>query len=97
MRAVYLTDGRARRVALGNQQIVFKHAATRHMATAGRISGTVIQALRWLGRTQVDSRTIDILRVRLSDEDKRQLLRDVRYAPAWIADIMRKVAEPATP
>lgn len=97
VRAVYLTDGRARRVALGNQQIVFKHAATRQMATAGRISGTVIQALRWLGRDQVDSRTIDTLRVRLSDEEKQQLLRDLRYAPVWIADIMRQVAEPATP
>ena len=93
VRAVYLTDGRARRVTLGNQQIVFKHAATRHMATAGRISGTVIQALRWLGRDQVDSRAINVLRARLSDQDKRQLLQDLRFAPAWIADVIRQVAD----
>ena len=92
VRAVYLTDGRARKVALGQQQIVFKHAATRQMATAGRISGTVIQALRWLGRDQVDSATICTLRRRLSDRDKKQLFQDLRYAPAWIAAIMQQVA-----
>ena len=28
-----------------------------------------------------------MLRRRLSDQDKKQLLQDLRYAPAWIADI----------
>ena len=96
VRAVYLTDGRARKVSWGQQQILFKHAATRQMATAGRISGTVIQALRWLGRDHIDPATIATLRRRLSDDDKKQLLQDLRYAPAWIAGIMRQVAEPAT-
>jgi hypothetical protein len=96
IRAVYLTDGRALKVSLGQQQIVFKHAATRQMATAGRISGTVIQALRWLGRDHIDPGVIATLRRRLSDEDKKQLLQDLRYAPAWIADIMRQVAEPTS-
>ena len=95
VRAVYLTDGRTRKVPLGQQQIVFKHAATRQMTTAGRMSGTVIQGLRWLGRDHVDPSTIATLRRRLSDEDKKQLLQDLRYAPAWIANIMRQVAEPA--
>jgi len=41
----------------------------------------------------VDERkVISTLRRRLSDADKRQLLKDLRYAPAWIAAIMRKVA-----
>ena len=96
VRAVYLTDGRARTVSLGQQQIVFKHAATRQMATAGRISGTVIQALRWLGRDHIDATTIATLRRRLSDDDKKQLLQDLRYAPAWVAAIVQQVAKPAT-
>jgi hypothetical protein len=96
VRAVYLTDGRARKIPLGQQEIVFKHAATRQMATAGRISGTVIQALRWLGRDQIDPTTIATLRRWLSADDKQQLMRDLRYAPAWIAGIMQQVAEPAT-
>jgi hypothetical protein len=94
VRAVFLTDGRSRTVQLGKQQILFRHATNRQMASAGRISGTVIQALRWIGRRQVDANTVAILRRRLSDRDKKQLLRDLRFAPAWVAEIMRQVAQP---
>jgi hypothetical protein len=62
------------------------------MATAGRISGLVIQALRYLGKKASDESTVKTLKSKLSAEDKAGLLKDVRYAPAWIADIMREVA-----
>ena len=91
VRVVFLTDGRSRRVQLGKQQIVLKHTTPRQMATAGRMSGTVIQALRWLGRRNVDDRVVSVLRRRLSQVDKKQLAADIRYAPAWIADIIRSV------
>lgn len=96
VRAVFLTDGRSRRVQLGKRQIVLKHTTPRQMATAGRISGTVIQALRWLGKRHVNSRTIATLRRRLSSADTQQLVADLRYAPAWIADIIRAVARART-
>lgn len=92
VRTVLLTDSRSRKVKLGKREIVLKNASSRQMATAGRISGTVIQALRWIGQRHVDDRMIASLRRRLSDSDKQQLLKDLRYAPAWIAEIMRKVA-----
>lgn len=93
MRIVYLTDGRARRIQLGKMQIVCRKASPRQMATAGRISGTVIQALRWLGRAQVDDTVVSRLRKRLPPAERRRLLDDLRYAPAWIAGVMRRLAE----
>ena len=65
------------------------------MATAGRSSGTVIQALKWIGQKHVDDKVITSLRRKLSDQDKQQLMQDLHYAPAWIADVMRKVATEA--
>jgi hypothetical protein len=94
VRLTFLTDGRSRRVQLGQQQIILKHTTPRQMATAGRISGTVIQALRWLGQNHVDDRVVVTLRRRLSDADKRQLQQDLRYAPTWVANVMRRVAAP---
>jgi len=61
------------------------------MATAGKISGLVIQALRYLGQNNVDDRTIEILKKRLSSTDKRQLINDLRFAPVWIGVIFRKL------
>ncbi len=93
MKVVFLTDGSPRRIQLGKLQIVLKRTTPRNMATAGRISGLVIQALRHLGQGHVDGNVSAALRQRLKPADKRQLLKDVRYAPAWIARIMRRVAE----
>ena len=54
MKVVYLTEGRARTIQVGNRQIILKHTTPRNMATAGKTSGLVIQALRHLGQKSVD-------------------------------------------
>ena len=89
---VYLTDGRSRMVQIGKRQITLKQTTPRNMATAGRISGLVIQALRHLGSRHVDAAIIEAVKKRLSASDRKRLLADIRHAPAWIADIIRKVA-----
>lgn len=94
MKIVFFTDGPARRVQLGKQVIILKHTTPRAMAAAGRVSGLIIQALRYIGQKHVDDTTVKLLRKRISTDDRKQLLHDIRYAPAWIAAIMRRVAQP---
>ena len=93
MKIVYLTDGRSRTVQIGKKYIILKRTTPRNMATAGRISGLVIQALRHLGRQHVDDEVIARLDRRLDADDRKQLLKDVRFAPAWITDIMRRLGK----
>ena len=57
------------------------------MAASGRTSGLVIQALRHLGRRHVDDSVVRSLQRRLTDDEKKQLVSDLSYAPAWIAVI----------
>jgi hypothetical protein len=93
MKIVFLTDGRPRTVQIGKKQIILKQTTPRNMATAGKISGLVIQALRHLGSTHVDDNVIARLDRRLDADARKQLLKDVRFAPAWIADIMRRLGK----
>jgi len=93
MKIVYLTDGASRTVQVGNRQIILKRTTPRNMATAGRISGLVIQALRYLGQNHVDGRIIEQLDKRLDKKACEQLLKDIRYAPVWIAAIFRDLAK----
>lgn len=93
VKVVYLTDGRSRTVRVGKQQIILKETTPRNMATAGRMSGVVIQALRYLGKDQVDDDVVRQLGNRLDDHARKQLMKDIRYAPAWIADIFRKISK----
>ena len=88
---VFLTDGHSRTVKVGKLTIKLKRTTPKNMATAGRISGLVIQALRYLKKNNVDSTIIAKLKRRLSGEDKSILMRDLRYAPVWIGEIFKKL------
>lgn len=92
-RIIFLTDGYARKIAFGKQEIILQKTTPKNMAASGRISGLVIQALRYLGKAHVDSQTINKLKRLLSKKDKDQLLRDISCAPAWIGEIFRKVVK----
>ncbi len=91
MKVVYLTDGRSRTVQVGNRQIVLQHREPKSLATAGKISGLVIQALKYLGREHIDDQVIEQLDRRLGKKEREQLLKDIRHAPEWIAQIFRKL------
>jgi hypothetical protein len=92
MKLVFLTDGPSRKLQVDKVQIHLRRTTPRNMATAGRVSGTVIQALRWMGLDHADSETVGILRDRLNPEEKAQLLKDIQYAPIWIAELVRIIA-----
>lgn len=91
-KAVYLTEGLSKRIRIGNREIIFKKTTPKNMATADTPAGLVIQALKHIGKNQVDDTMISILKKRLTKEDRESLRRQVKYAPAWIKKIMLTVA-----
>ena len=88
----YLTDGPTRRVMIQKLPVVLKQTTPARLATAGRVSGTVAQALRFLRKDQVDETVIQKLRERLSEADKEQLVRDIPLVPAWVGEAFRRIA-----
>jgi len=89
----FLTDGANRIVQIKNQRIVLTRTTPKNMATAGRVSGLVIQALRYMKQENIDDKIINKLKRRLSVEDKKQLVSDLRYAPAWVEKVVRRLQE----
>ncbi len=74
---VYVTDGPSRDLQLnvGKQVIRLRHAGVRNQVGMGGPSGTVLQALRYLGRRGVDSRVTAHLRSTLPTDVKQDLKR----------------------
>ncbi|MBN1904528.1 MAG: hypothetical protein JW927_05460 [Deltaproteobacteria bacterium] len=93
MKILYLTDGSSRKVKIGKKEITLKKTTPLNMATAGRKSGLVIQALRHMGQKHVDEDVIVKIDSQLDANSRKQMLKDVRFAPAWIADIMRRLSK----
>lgn len=76
----------------GKAQIVFRHRSPKAMALAGRASGWVAEALRNLGRAHITADRLHPLRDRLGAKEKKQLLDDLRYVPAWMRPHFNELA-----
>ena len=92
-KVVFLTDATDRQLKVGRQEVILKRTTPRNMATAGRISGLVIQALRYLGQDHVDELVIDKLAQRLQARERQQVIKDIRYAPAWIGAVFHRLCQ----
>jgi len=92
-KAVFLTDGPARTVKIGPITIQLRRTTPKNMEAAGRLSGLLIQALRELGQEHVTQQRRDHLKRTLPINKRRELLKDLRLAPAWMHPIFRELAE----
>ena len=91
-KAVFLTDGPARTVKVGPTTIQLRRTTPKNMETAGRLSGLLIQALRELGQEHVTRERRDHLKRTIPADKRRELLKDLRLAPAWMHPIFRELA-----
>lgn len=94
MNVVYLTDGAARKIDFGKRKIIFKKSAPKNLASIGKISGLVIQALKEIGKEHITEEEIKIILKHLEKEEAYRLEHDIRLAPEWIRVIMRKALKP---
>lgn len=93
---VFLTDGPSRTVKIGPTVVQLRRTTAKNMASAGRLSGLLIQALRELGEEHVTPERRAHLKRILPAEKRRELIRDIRLAPAWMHRIFRELAEEDT-
>ncbi len=91
-KAVFLTDGPARTVTIGPTTIQLRRTTPKNMETAGRLSGLLIQALRELGEEHITPERRELLKRRIPAIKRRELLKDLRLAPAWMHAIFRDLA-----
>jgi hypothetical protein len=92
-KVVFLTDGPTRTVQIGSTTIQLRRTTARNMAAAGRLSGLLIQAFRELGKEHVTLEQRKHLKRTLPLDQRRELLKDLRLAPAWMHPIFRELAE----
>ncbi len=96
-RIVYDADRRGRTVKVGKRMIEFRERSRRKMAAAGKVSGLVMAGLRSIGRHNVTPERLKHLRELLKPEDRSRLLKDLRFAPAWMHASLRYIAGKAIP
>lgn len=90
MNVVYLTDGAARIINVYNKTIKFKKATPKLLSAKNITNILVIQALREIKKDKVDQKTLDKILDVLKNVSSEDIKYDMKLAPAWIREIMKK-------
>ena len=94
MNVVYLTDGTARRLKVGNRKgILFKHTAPKNLAFKSKTAMYITSALKELGQSGVTQEHKAKIKELLQEEDKEKVLTDAALIPSWIMDIIKEAYE----
>ena len=94
---VYLTSGNAKSFRLGKIHIRFKPVAPRKLATRGKISSLVIQAVDELGPQYINEELGNKLRNFLAHESPTILTHDLKLASAKTYDYILKLLKTEIP
>ena len=87
----YVSDGPYREYKLGNTSLTFKHRTNREITHLSSTSIMVIEALKTLGKDNVNEHTVSVLKNRLTKSEKADLLKDSADASAWIFNLVKEV------
>jgi len=94
MNVVYLTDGTARRLKVGNGKgILFKHTAPKNLAFKSKTAMYITSALKELGQSGVTQEHKAKIKELLQEEEKENVLSDAALIPSWIMDIIKEAHE----
>jgi len=88
---VYLTDGAPRQIQVGKTVIKFKATRPKKMATIGKISSLLIQALEELDTKKIDPSTAARIKELLSKEQPDKLKHDLKLATGKVNDYIVKL------
>jgi hypothetical protein len=88
----YISSGRTKTVLVGNRKVYLQHVSQKVIAWADRPGGQFVAAVLWLDKAIASAPDmIDLMRVKLADDVKQDLLQDLNLLPVWMASIAKKV------
>lgn len=91
-KVTYLSDGPTRQFNIGRRTVSFRHANPKDLKMTHYSSRLLAQALRFLGKRNIDSTVIDRLRRIVSAKDRALFLEDARYSTDWVLRAAQRVS-----
>lgn len=89
----FISDGPYREYEFGNVKISFRHRTNRDISFLTTITIMVIEALKSLGKSSINSNVIATLRSVLSKEDKQTVMKEATNSAEWIYRTILEVCQ----
>ena len=88
---LYTSDGPDRDYLIGRIPLQFKHTALKEAGFKYTESSLIVQALKALGKENINDQTIEVIRNHIGLEKGSKILDDTRHVSAWVLEAIKKV------
>lgn len=89
----YISDGPYRKYEVLGFTIHFKHTTNKEVKNLSYKSAVVVQAIKTMGKENIDEKTLLKIRDCLSNEEQQNLLHECRKVTSWVFECIKKIAE----
>ena len=89
----YISSGRYKEYKIGDTVLEFKKVNPGEIANMSLKTATVIQAIKSLGKENINAQVIQKIRENLSEKERIDLMNESKSVPAWIYEVIREIYE----
>ncbi|HFU5279343.1 TPA: DUF6088 family protein [Streptococcus pyogenes] len=89
----YISSGRYKEYKIGGTVLEFKKVNPGEIANMSLKTATVIQAIKSLGKENINAQVIQKIRENLSEKERIDLMNESKSVPAWIYEVIREICE----
>ena len=89
----YISSGRYKEYKIGDTILKFKKVNPGEIANMSLKTATVIQAIKSLGKENINDQVNQKIRENLSEKEKLDLMNESKSVPAWIYEVIREISE----
>ncbi|AVM42742.1 DUF6088 family protein [Fastidiosipila sanguinis] len=89
----YISSGRYKEYKIGNTILEFKKVNPGEIANMSLKTATVIQAIKSIGKENINEQDIQKIRENLTDKEKADLMNQSKSASAWIYEVIREISK----
>ena len=90
---VYVSDGAYKKYEFNSVKLSFKKTTNKEITGLSSKTALIIQALKALGKENVNRKTIEIIGAKLSLNEKQELLTESKYSTSWIYETLKEIAK----
>ncbi len=92
MNVIYLTDGSARKIRIGEKTIVFKKTSPKNLSYENQLSSLIIQSLKSKKETNITEKEKQIIKqIIIQSGKQKEIEKDIKNAQVWIRKIILQI------
>ena len=88
----YVSDGPYKEYAIDDKTLIrFRHTANKEITKISYNAALLIQALKAVGKDNIDRKTIRKISSEISEERKAEIMKETQYTTSWIYEVIREI------